>query len=74
MIELFIVILFFWLFWQVLRLSLHMAWGAARVLGTLLAVLALPLLICLLLFAGGILLLIPVAVIVIAWGILKACL
>ena len=74
MIELFIVVFFFWLFWQVLRLSLHMAWSAARVFGTLLAALALPLLICLLLFAGGVLLLIPVAVVAIAWGILKVCL
>lgn len=74
MMELIICLLCFWLFWQVLRLSAGLAWGIAKVLAVVLMVAAFPVLVLCLLFAGGVLLLVPLAVLALAWGILRACL
>ena len=49
-------------------------YSAGIVLAVILFVLSLPALIGCLLMAGGALLLVPVALIALAWGILKACL
>ena len=73
MFELITVLVFCWLFWQALRLMFRIAWGATKIIALILFVLALPTLVgCLLLFSG-IALLLPLALIGIAWGILKAC-
>ena len=64
-----VMIGFFWLFVN----GIGLAWGAAKVIGTLLVALALPILILCVLFAGGVLLLVPLIMVGIAVAILKAC-
>ena len=63
-----IVLLFF-----AFKLALKLTWGAAKIAAICLLVLSVPLLIVLLIFAGGLLLLLPVALIAGAIGLIKAC-
>ena len=72
MLELILTALFFWLFWKTLGLAFRAAWGMTKIIAWLLFVLAVPLLIGCLLFAGGLLLLIPVAMVALAGVLLKA--
>ena len=51
-----------------------LTWGAAKIVASILMVVALPVLIVCLVFASGIVLLVPIILIAIAAGILKACL
>lgn len=71
--ELLVVIVFCWLFFKAVGLALRVAWGTAKILASVLFVLAVPMLILCLLFAGGIFLLLPLALVGIAFGLLKAC-
>ena len=73
MFEILVLVLFCWLFFKAIGLAFKVAWGAAKVIAVLLSVLALPLLIVCLLFAGGFVLLVPVLLIAGAFGIWKAC-
>ena len=73
MFELLTIAVFIWLLVKAAGLALKLTWGAAKIVASILMVLALPLLIVCFVFVGGIALLIPVAVIAIAVGILKAC-
>ena len=73
MMELLVLILFCWLFFKAVGLAFRMAWGAAKIIASVLFVLAVPLLILCLVFAGGIFLLLPLALVGIAFGLLKAC-
>lgn len=73
MLELLIVVLFCWLFFKALGLAFRVAWGGAKIIASLLFAVAVPALILCLVFAGGILLLVPVTLISVAFGILKAC-
>ena len=73
MFELLVVILFVWLSIKVIGLVLKLTWGAATIIATILSAIALPILFIGLLFAGGIVLLLPVLLIGAALGILKAC-
>ena len=73
MLELLVVLLFCWLFWQAMKLAFRIAWGAAKVIAVVLFILSVPTLIGCLLFAGGMLLLLPLLLIAIAAGILRAC-
>lgn len=72
MMDLLLIVLFCWLFWKALGLAFRAAWGMTKILASLLFVLAVPLLIGCLLFAGGLLLLVPVAMVALAAGLLKA--
>lgn len=72
MLEIFMVILFFWLFFKVLGLFFRVAWGTTKLIATVLFALAIPMLIGCLLFAGGLLLLVPLALAGIAFALLKA--
>ena len=72
MFELLVLILFGWLFVKTIGLAFRVTWGLAKVVAVILFVLALPTLIGCFLVAGGILLLIPVALIGLAWGVLRA--
>ena len=56
-----------------LGLALKMAWGTAKIIASVLFAIALPLLGICLLFAGGLVLLLPIALVGIAFGLLKAC-
>ena len=72
MFELLVVAAFLWLFIKGLGLAFRVTWGLTKALAIVLFVLAMPALLGCLLLAGGVLLLIPVALVGIAFGILKA--
>lgn len=73
MFELLISVLFVWLFIRAVGMALHVTWGLAKVVAVALFSLALPVLIGCLLMAGGMVLLIPVALVICAINILKVC-
>ena len=73
MIQILVIVCFCYLGFKALGLFFRIAWGAAKIAATVLFVLALPMLIGCLVFAGGILLAIPLALMAIAFGLLKAC-
>jgi len=73
MFELLTVAIFIWLLVKAVELGFRLTWGAAKVIASILIGLALPVLVLCLVFVGGIALLVPVAVIALAVGILKAC-
>lgn len=72
--DLLVLILFCWIFFGSIKLMFKITWGLAKILAVILLVLSLPSLIGCLLYASGVILLLPVVLIAIAWGILKACL
>ena len=72
MLEILTIILFCWLFFKAMGLALRLAWGTAKILALLLSVLAVPALVLILLFTGGILLLLPVTLVGAAFLLLKA--
>ena len=72
MFELIVCILFVWLFTKALGLAFQITWGLAKAAALILFAIALPTLIGCLLVTGGALLLIPVALMAGAWGILRA--
>ncbi len=74
MLDLIVSILFFWLFFKAIGLALKMTWGITKFIASLLFTVALPLLIGCLLFAGGVVILIPLGLVALAFGLLKACL
>ena len=74
MFEILMTVAFVYLVWQFLKLTFRVTWGLGKLGAVILFVLSLPSLIGCLLMAGGALLLVPVALIALAWGILKACL
>jgi len=71
--ELLVVIIFCWLAFKAIGLALSLTWGAAKILASILFVVAVPVLFICLLFAGGIVLLLPLALVGGAVGLLKAC-
>lgn len=73
MLEAVVLIAFCWLFFKAVGLAFKAAWGITKLLASVLFALAVPLLIGCLLFAGGILLLIPVGMVAAAFGLLKKC-
>jgi len=73
MFELFVLVAFLYLLFKAIGLAFKLTWGAAKIAASILIGLAFPVLIICLFFVGGIVLLVPVAMIGIAVGILKAC-
>ena len=73
MFELITVAVFVWLLAKAMGLALRLTWGVAKVIATVLMVFALPILVVCLLFASGIALVVPIAVVMLAFGILKSC-
>lgn len=73
MLDLIIVILFCWLFFRALGLAFRLAWGTTKLIVSVLFAIAVPLLALCLIFAGGLLLLVPLTLVSIAFGLLKAC-
>ena len=71
MFELLIIAIFFWLLVKAIGLAFKLTWGVAKITASILIGLALPVLIVCFLFVGGIALLVPVAMIAIAAGIVK---
>ena len=74
MFELFIIALFIWLLVKAIGLAFKLTWGVAKIAASILIGLAFPVLIVCFIFIGGIALLVPLIMIAIAAGILKACL
>ena len=73
MFELLVVILFGWFFVKAIGFSAGLAWGAARVVGSVLFVLALPALVLCLIFAVGLMLLLPLLMVGAACAGLREC-
>ena len=73
MFELLTIIVFAWLLTKAIGLAFKLTWGMVKIVASILMVLALPLLIVCLLFVGGAILIVPVAMIGIAAGIMKSC-
>ena len=73
MIEILISILAIWLLIKAIGVAFKITWGAAKIIATILMVLAIPIFIVCSIFVGGFFLLIPVALIAGAFGLLKIC-
>jgi len=73
MFELLIGIIFGWLLIKTLGLTFRLTWGMAKIIASLLMIIALPAMIVCLLFAGGVLLFLPIILIGIAAGLVKSC-
>ena len=74
MLELIITVLFFWLFFKALKLTVKLTWGLTKLIASLLFTIALPLLGFCLFFAGGLIILIPLGLVALAFGLLKSAL
>ena len=74
MFELLTIAIFLWLLVKTIGFAFRLTWGVAKIAASILIGLALPVLILCLIFAGGVLLLVPLVMLAIAAGILKACL
>ena len=74
MFELLTTAIFLWLLVKTIGFAFRLTWGVAKIAASVLIGLALPVLILCLIFAGGVLLLVPLVMLAIAAGILKACL
>ena len=73
MFELLTLVIFIWLLVKTIGLAFRLTWGVAKIIATIMMVIALPALIFCLVFVGGLALMIPIAVIGMAFGLLKAC-
>ena len=73
MLDILILIVFCWLSFKLLGLFLRMTWSIAKIIATLLFIIALPMLVLMLIFTGGMLLMIPLGLIALALGVVKAC-
>ena len=73
MFELLVIIAFLWLMVKAIGLAFKLTWSLAKIVASVLMFFALPLLIIGFLFWSGIVLLVPVALLCVAFGILKAC-
>lgn len=73
MLELILFLAFVWLFAKALGLTLRVTWGVAKAVALGLTCLALPVLVVVFLIAGGLALLLPLALVAVAWCILKSC-
>lgn len=74
MFELLTIAIFIWLLVKAIGFAIKRTWGVAKIAASILIGLAFPVLIVCFLFVGGIALLVPIVMIAIAAGILKACL
>ena len=73
MFELLTIVVFVWLTIKAIGLAFKLTWGMAKIIASILMVFAFPLLIVCLLFVGGAILIVPIAMIGIAAGIMKSC-
>ena len=73
MLKILAFIVFTWLFFKTIGLTLKLTWGVAKIISGALMVLALPLLLVGILFVGGIVLIVPIIMLCIAAGITKLC-
>ena len=69
--EIAITVLFIRLFFKAVKLTFKITWGITKIIAVILFIIALPALICGLIFAGGAVLLLPLALIGTAFGLVK---
>ena len=74
MLELIITVLCLWLFFKALGLMLRLTWGITKFLASLMFTIALPLLGFCLFFTGGLIILVPLGLVILAFGLLKSAL
>lgn len=74
MFELLTIAIFIWLLVKAAGFAFRLTWGLTKLVAFMLIGLALPIMIVCLVFVGGIVLLVPLVMIAVAAGILKACL
>lgn len=72
MFEFLVIVVFLWLLVKAVGLAFRISWGIAKVVASILIVLACPVLVVCVVFMGGIFLLIPVAILAIAAMVLNA--
>lgn len=68
-----VTILIFWIAFKSLKILLPLTWGLVKIMCTVLLILAAPALVICLLFAGGIMLLLPLGLVAGAFMLGKAC-
>ena len=73
MFEILTVAIFIWLLIKSIGFMFKLTWGMAKIIACIIIGLALPALFVSAVFLGGIALLVPIAMIGIAGGIIKAC-
>jgi hypothetical protein len=73
MLDILLTVLFISLFIWTIKLLFKLTWGVAKVTAVILMIIALPALIGCLMVAGGLILLVPVALLIGAIGIVKLC-
>ena len=71
MLELILIIAFCGLLFKAVGLCFRAAWGVTKLVASLLFAVAVPLLVLCLVFAGGLLLLVPIGLIALAFALLK---
>lgn len=71
MLDILLTVLFISLFIWTIKLMFKLTWGLAKIIAVILMIIALPTLIGGLMVAGGLILLIPVALLIGAIGIIK---
>lgn len=71
MLDFLLTVLFICLFFWTIKLLFKLTWGVAKIIAVILLVVSLPTLIGILMVAGGLVLLIPVALLIGAIGIIK---
>ena len=74
MFEILTVGIFVWLTFKAVGLMFRLTWGIAKLIAGVLVFLAMPALLVGLIFVGGIFLLVPIALVVLAMMIVGACL
>lgn len=74
MFEILVVIAFIGLTIKFFGLAFRITWGAAKIVASLLLALALPVLMICMIFAGGLALLLPIALVAVAIGMLRSAL
>ena len=72
MFVLLVIIAFLWLMVKAIGLAFKMTWSLAKIIASILMVFALPLLIVCFVFWSGIALMLPIVLLCVAFGILKA--
>ncbi len=73
MFEILVIAVFLWLLFKVLGVVFKLTWGLAKVAACILMLVAAPGLVMGLIFAGGVMLLVPLALIGLAFGIARFC-
>ena len=71
MLEFFVIILFCWLLFRGVGLAFRITWGITKIVASLLLFLAVPLFVGCLLFTGGLVILVPLGLVALAFGMLQ---